>query len=819
MQALHEQGRYEESLDLCLQIIEDQPHWAAMWGNAATNCIMLGRWQDAIGYAQTALARGANNLVPYDALASAHGALGQWDEARRYGLQALNLRVRRFGGDPVDALPGSEAMPPAPSASTRERNVIAFSLFGGNSKYCEPAILNAQEQPRLYPHWVCRFYIDDSVPGSVVDRLRAAGAQIVCVDASVSQWPGPMWRFLAMDDPHLHRVLFRDADSVISRREADAVQQWIASGKRFHIMRDWGSHTELMLAGLWGMVSGSLPPPRQLIGRFMSAPIESKHFADQYFLRQYVWPYACTSLMQHDSIFGFLDAVGFPDGQKPSNDFHVGSGECRLSSLAANLPNGLEVTWQLDLLERQEDGQVREQLVCAYPGIVENGVVNVYIPARYRRRIDQGTACVRLIVPKSAVPDAPAKQPLLLDPAFKRLSALMEQGAYRQALDICLEITGAHPEIPAGWSNAAINCGYLGRWQDAAEYAQTALARGGNELVLCDVLAHAYGVLGQWEQVRRYGVRALEMRDHQFGGDPVMAPPEPGPMPPVPSAHTRERNIIAFSLFGRDSRYCEPAILNVQQQPRIYPHWVCRFYVDASVPEAVISRLHQGGAQIVPVEGGAAQWPGPMWRLLALDDPFAHRVLFRDADAVISQREAAAVAQWIDSGKRFHVMRDWGSHTELILAGLWGVVAGSLPPLERLMNRFMAAPLESRRFADQHFLRQYVWPYARASLMQHDSVFGFMGGVAFADGQRSDDFHVGCAQAGRFFTFKSDLPDGAEVTWALVRLEKQNDGHDRQTPVCSYTNTVQNGIVKVYVPQLYRQWLEQGTAYVRLVKS
>jgi ATP synthase protein I len=67
-----------------------------------------------------------------------------------------------------------------------------------------------------------------------------------------------MWRFLALDDPLAHRILFRDADSVISRREAGAVEQWIASGKRFHMMRDWGSHTALILAELWGVASSSL---------------------------------------------------------------------------------------------------------------------------------------------------------------------------------------------------------------------------------------------------------------------------------------------------------------------------------------------------------------------------------------------------------------------------------------------------------------------------------------------------------------------------------------------------------------------------------
>jgi hypothetical protein len=258
--------------------------------------------------------------------------------------------------------------------------------------------LNVQEQPHVYPNWVCRFYIDGSVPDNTINRLRKGGAQIITVDKNTAEhWPGPMWRFLALDDPHAHRVLFRDADSVISQREATAVGQWISSGKRFHMMRDAGSHTALMLAGLWGVVRGSLPPLEKLVQRFLSVPLESRHFADQDFLEQYVWPYACGSLMQHDSVFGFMDAIPFPDGERV-NDFHVGDRESVISSFSAenNFPEGAEVIWGLFRTEKKDSGQPREELVCAYPGRIQNGEVKADIPRRYRRWIEQGMARVRL---------------------------------------------------------------------------------------------------------------------------------------------------------------------------------------------------------------------------------------------------------------------------------------------------------------------------------------------------------------------------------------------------------------------------------------
>ena len=36
-----------------------------------------------------------------------------------------------------------------------------------------------------------------------------------------------MWRFLAINDPEVEYVIFRDADSIICYRDAAAVSEWI----------------------------------------------------------------------------------------------------------------------------------------------------------------------------------------------------------------------------------------------------------------------------------------------------------------------------------------------------------------------------------------------------------------------------------------------------------------------------------------------------------------------------------------------------------------------------------------------------------------
>lgn len=385
------QGRHEEALQACLQAIRVEPRLAPAWADAAANCIKLGRWQEGIDYAQKALQLGAQGFNVFDTLSHACTALGQKELRTKYGLIALELRDRAFGVEPRFPHTPPQTLPPAPSPKTRDKNILSFSLFGAEPKYCEPAVLNAQEQPKLYPGWTCRFYLDETVPAGIVERLSSAGAQIVRLtdDHPAKKWPGPMWRLLALGDD-LHRVAFRDADSVITARDALATEDWVASGKYFHAMRDSGTHTELLLAGLWSVVVQALPPLPQLVGEFFKRPLESKHFADQYFLRQYVWPYARKSLIQHDSIFGFLDAKPFPDGPTPST-FHVGwaEGSTRIAFKSEH-PEGSTVFWSLYFIDGEQ-----ATLVCTYPATVKDGTVMANVPSRYADRIEAGTATVR----------------------------------------------------------------------------------------------------------------------------------------------------------------------------------------------------------------------------------------------------------------------------------------------------------------------------------------------------------------------------------------------------------------------------------------
>jgi hypothetical protein len=61
------------------------------------------------------------------------------------------------------------------------------------------------------------------------------------------------WRFYPIEDEKIDYFLSRDADSRISDREIYLVNEWILSGKSFHIIRDHPCHRIEILGGMFGV--------------------------------------------------------------------------------------------------------------------------------------------------------------------------------------------------------------------------------------------------------------------------------------------------------------------------------------------------------------------------------------------------------------------------------------------------------------------------------------------------------------------------------------------------------------------------------------
>jgi hypothetical protein len=371
-----------------------------------------------------------------------------------------------------------------------------------------------------------------------------------------------------------------------------------------------------------------------------------------------------------------------------------------------------------------------------------------------------------------------------------------------QAAHLALQMVPGHPVVLADVALCHMRCGRFA--QALPAYEQAARGLPGNENI-ADGLTECYGRLGRGEDVAKEGRRALSLKAAQVAGAQGWPLPAGGP-PPFDGSRP-ERNLVAFTLFGDNPRYCETAVLNIAQAQRWLPGWTCRFYVDARVPAAVLERLSAGGAQCVdmsqhPVREAAAL----TWRFLVLDEPGVDRFLLRDADSLVSAREAGAVNEWLRSDRWFHLMRDTYTHSELLLAGMWGGCGGVFKDIAKNLVLYSRQPPRlSARVLDQQWLREYAWPTVRQSVMSHDSAFAFDGGLPFPIHERvdlGDHYHVGGDICPGSVGGPSAAPDGATVYWRLI--------NEAGAEVCRYASVVRNGAWRAHLPRPYTMALQAG---------
>lgn len=179
------------------------------------------------------------------------------------------------------------------------------------------------------------------------------------------------------------------------------------------------------------------------------------------------------------------------------------------------------------------------------------------------------------------------------------------------------------------------------------------------------------------------------------------------------------KKVISFSLWGDQPRYTVGAVRNAELTPVFYPGWTARFYAGLSVPAEIVQRLLACGAEVVHMNE-VGDWRGMFWRFAAASDTTVDVMISRDCDSRLSEREAAAVNEWLHSEAPFHIMRDHPAHRIPIPGGMWGVRAPLLRNMAGIISEYN---LVDAWQVDQVFLRRIVYPVVRDVALIHDEFY------------------------------------------------------------------------------------------------
>jgi tetratricopeptide (TPR) repeat protein len=311
---------------------------------------------------------------------------------------------------------------------------------------------------------------------------------------------------------------------------------------------------------------------------------------------------------------------------------------------------------------------------------------------------------------------------------------LFLDGAYGPAREILEQANARFPDNLQILLNLAVLQSRTHGHAEARKTLEHYLELGGDEPSAYDGLCAACHKMGDDEAARGWGQKAIEEKSRIAAArDRLFELGEP---------RTEGRSVISFSLWGSHPRYLRGALHNALRAGTVYPGFKCRFYVDASVPADLLDALSGTGAELEMDEGAPSTRHRLTRRFLVADDPAVASYLVRDCDSLVNEREALAVSAWLDSGQSFHVMRDWWTHTDPILAGMWGGIGGALPPIAPLIESYRSKEIETPNW-DQWFLRDRIWPSIRDAALVHDRLFTTRGSQPFPGAKPQGNYHVG----------------------------------------------------------------------------
>jgi len=180
--------------------------------------------------------------------------------------------------------------------------LICFSLWGNNPIYTAGAIRNAEIASELFPDWICRFYIANTVPSLVVSQLESMENCQVEMRDSPGTPHSMFWRFEPAFDPSVDYMISRDTDSRLGVREKSAIDEWVASGKKFHIMRDHPYHGMPIMGGMWGCKPVLSDDMKDLSYKWLEIQPDKKG-SDQEFLRHVYEQLTPEDAQVHDEFF------------------------------------------------------------------------------------------------------------------------------------------------------------------------------------------------------------------------------------------------------------------------------------------------------------------------------------------------------------------------------------------------------------------------------------------------------------------------------------------------------------------------------------
>ena len=185
------------------------------------------------------------------------------------------------------------------------------------------------------------------------------------------------------------------------------------------------------------------------------------------------------------------------------------------------------------------------------------------------------------------------------------------------------------------------------------------------------------------------------------------------------------KKVISFCLYGNKPKYFMGLLENIQIIRNELPHFYVYLTIGNDVSEDVISLCKEfGNVNIIKVNENNAILMAH--RFFPIDDDDVDIMFCRDADSRINYRDIWTINEFINSDKRFHIMRDHYWHKSRVMGCSWGIKKQNFK-ITDLFYEWRKNIAEIKYGSDELFLQDIIYPLIKDNVLIHSNITGFFG--------------------------------------------------------------------------------------------
>lgn len=178
--------------------------------------------------------------------------------------------------------------------------------------------------------------------------------------------------------------------------------------------------------------------------------------------------------------------------------------------------------------------------------------------------------------------------------------------------------------------------------------------------------------------------------------------------------------VISFCLYGKGKKYAQGIIENleiIQRELLDFQTWI---YIGNDVDPDYIEKYKEYNVKLIFINNNNVV----SYRFFPIDIPSVELLFSRDADSRINKRDLWTMFDFMNSEKKFHIIRDNVWHkSKRICGGLFGIKQGLLSfKIEEMYQNYQNI---NHYGADEEFLEIYIYPAIKHSVLIHSDLIAY----------------------------------------------------------------------------------------------